>query len=338
MSISLITNNVMYGEYGNPTRFVTDKFAGYIKDHCPGHVVSQVEGWLLKNRELMQHFKNFSENSIPIAERKEYFLAFAWGLMAAAVERNEGFTQGTFKFEDAPNHRIVEFFRPIAYLRPSSHYRGRVAIKTRAAWLFNAYAIDDDRLPAQHRTAIFAPVKTLHEAKSYSFLKIESHSAHPLRPLQFFMHFLDYLKTRPRAYHWESRCWSIFRDANAHSYREEDMPKELKEEFLDIVNKAPKTDVHLGCLRAHPQAYVKAGKSVRDCVQKFGIAGLWTASYKMMDIAGEQVNQGSNEEDRKAWDLWGKKVELLRNRLEHLYPQDVHVRKGREVVLPSSLR
>lgn len=323
---------------GNLQTKVSEKLKHYIKEHCPGRTVEEVGAWLNKNEELINHFNNRTEHLISKSEKKEYFLGFVWGLMAAAVERDEGFRQGTIKFEDEPDYRIAEFFRPIAYLRPSSHYKGRVIIKSRVSWLFNAYAIDDDRFPAGHRTAIFAPVATLKGEKKYSFLKTEDHSAHPLRPLEFGKHFIDYLKSRPRAYNWQSRIWSIFQDPHHRRFREEDMPGELKEEILEILNTAPKTDRRFGCVRVHPKKYARMVKHVLARVNKYGIAGVWEAAQNVVRVADEQAGRrNSSESDRDAWRLWSEKIKLVQQRVEDLYPDDFDVRKGKEVVLPSPL-
>lgn len=306
-SISSI-NSVSYKSNNSNEYQISDEFKKYIKSHCKNITEPEVIDLLKKNKELLEHLKNRSENLIPDNRKIEYLVAFVWGLMEKAIEKGEAFIHGTFKFED-PGHRIVEFFRtvPGIYTRPSSHFKERVLMKGRFSSIFNAYAIDDDRFPAEHRTAIFAPIRTLNEV-NYSFIKSEEHSASPWRPLEFLKHTWDYFYTRPRAWGW------VTADT---SYREEDTPKHLIHRFKELVKMIPKIDQK---------------QRIISKVYSYGISGIWEEVQRIYAIAQITIQHSPTPFWQTIFRCAGELKADLENKYSHL-----GIRKGNEVIITDLL-
>lgn len=290
--------------YDSKSHNLSLKVTSYIKENCQNVSHSNVLEFLNKFNEFLEYYKNDRLDTIPHEKRGEYFVSFMWGLMAIAIEKNEGFTEGTFIFKD-PQQKILNFFKPIAYCRYSSHFKKRI-LDEHTHFLHNSFAIDDLRFPSNHRTGVFASIETL-TGEDYTYVKPESYAANLMAPIDYILHAGSYLLSRPRV-------WGLplFRDLTKEAnYREEDTPRPLLEKFQEVMQ-SEDLDSLMG--------------EANTLVHHHGIAGIHKASKKIVHLStiheGEFPGLSSAKE----------KAERLIEELEQSF-SDCHLRKGREVVI-----
>ena len=315
MKLSLISQPSHSTSNHNGKSYITEKMEDYLKLSCKNIDEGKINTFLEKNEKLITHFKNNTHHTITESDKTDYFVAFTWGLMAAAVENDQGFVHGTFTFED-PEHKIVDFFKPVAYRRISSHYKGkRIPLKGVSGCFFSSYAIDHNLFPAGHQTAMFAPIKTLNN-KHYSFLKIEEHPFSWRKPLDLIKHSRSYLATRPRVWNLP-----IFRTHDEHKYREEDAPHHLVSVFKKIINTAPVKKTH----------YQQALKNTHI----HGIAGIWHECEHLLrelQATPNETIKDSPENMKRRWKEVEQAINMLKT--EHLNNYShIDIRKGNEVIL-----
>lgn len=249
MTIYLSDNKFTYStkayEYARFDQFVTT--------HCPGITPDEAMQLVSKGKECFtQLIAHAACDTLPELKQlckdpSELLTPFIWYLMFQAVQRGEGFTQGTFVIKD-PNHTFQRFFSSskYTYRRVMSHFLHRTQRDPLTKGYGNTYAIDTacnakTVLPANKKTVIWSQIKTL-EADSYTFFKIEDWGFSGLS--SSLRHARDFLLFLPRL------CFpSLFGKHYKIGYREEHTPPDITKKFFRYlqVDKATRVKIaHYG--------------------------------------------------------------------------------------------
>ncbi|MBS0620819.1 MAG: hypothetical protein JSS61_05105 [Verrucomicrobia bacterium] len=216
-----------------------DNFRMYVHESCPGIDAQQAIEWAQRGRELLNQLHEGRE--ISETDYLEQVRCIVWRLMEHAVNKNQGFIEGTFTFSD-PDQRIMNHFLRAdeAYERWSSHFKERrrnISFRGETKTQ-STFGIDIEKLPASKQTVLFGSIAGV-DGSTWAFVKPENYGTQGI--YNHTMHVVDYLATRPAHFLGQ-----------AHGTRKEHTPIELKRRFDALV----------------------AGHHVPSYVKKFGVAGM----------------------------------------------------------------
>lgn len=246
----------------------------YCEKYCAGIDSEEAAAYIQKGKEI---FETVMKDDQKLDNTEEVCTALTWYLVSLAIEKKQGFEEGTFVIED-PKDRLYNFLlsSPIVYQRASSHYKERSSVIQLGVDIFNG------KMPAHKRTLLFEkvhnpPYEDMPE--QVLFLKPENYSADIYNPKKAYdasMHLYEFAVTQYNKIYYPG-------SDDFPNMRKERVPaKELEEFFkqIDILARYKSdagtlekwlaqifNDKNLGPLKENMSV-----QNIKSCAKKYGIA------------------------------------------------------------------